>query len=83
MKIYPLEFENKDELNISVENWIELLNNPQIFDQNSLKVIQKLFNKNYRVLVIQDIKLHYANIMAHLKVVVMEINVNLLMVIMN
>jgi hypothetical protein len=51
--------------------------------QNSLKVIQKLFNKNSRVLVIQDIKLHYANIMELLKDVVMEINVNLLMVMPN
>ena len=52
-------------------------------NQNNLKVIHYKINNHYRVQVIQDIKLHYVSIMAHLKDVVMVINANLLMVMQN
>ena len=51
--------------------------------KNNLKVIHYKINNHYRVQVIKDIKLHYVNIMAHLKDVVMAINANLLMVMQN
>lgn len=43
MKVYDIEFEYKDVLNIQKERWKQLLNNSEIFDENSLKIVQSIY----------------------------------------